>query len=163
MYYTHCLGFAFDEALENVVVLRKNRPERFKGQLNGLGGKLEPGETGLEAMVREFKEECGLRTVEQDWGFLGELECGNDRVACYAARLSTLVGACTQESEEILVLSVAELQLKLWQAQELSRSTDIGWLVHFARRALLSGQSRPIFLVSYENSTAWHRSPPSVS
>lgn len=31
-----------------------------KGKWNGLGGKVEPGETPEECVIREIKEECGL-------------------------------------------------------------------------------------------------------
>lgn len=43
-----------------VALIRKNRPEWQKGRLNGIGGKIEPGELPDDAMVREFKEETGL-------------------------------------------------------------------------------------------------------
>lgn len=42
-----------------VVLIRKNRPDWQKGQLNGVGGRVEEGETPAEAMVREFSEETG--------------------------------------------------------------------------------------------------------
>ena len=43
-----------------VVLIRKNRPEWQAGRLNGVGGHVEPGETPVEAMRREFREETGL-------------------------------------------------------------------------------------------------------
>ena len=39
-------------------VKRKN--DMHKGKWNGLGGKLESGETPEECVIREVKEECGL-------------------------------------------------------------------------------------------------------
>lgn len=53
-------GFLFSPDLESVVLIRKNKPEWQKGLLNGIGGKIEPGEATWEAMRREFKEEAGL-------------------------------------------------------------------------------------------------------
>lgn len=44
-----------------------------KDHWNGLGGKLESGETPLEAAVREFEEEAGLWTEAKDWKWLGQL------------------------------------------------------------------------------------------
>ncbi len=43
------------------------------GKWNGLGGKLEPGETFLEAAVREFLEESGCITIPSQWIWAGQL------------------------------------------------------------------------------------------
>ncbi|GAO52358.1 hypothetical protein SAICODRAFT_7691 [Saitoella complicata NRRL Y-17804] len=37
-----------------------------QGKWNGFGGKLEPGETVLQAAVREVQEECGLTVREEE-------------------------------------------------------------------------------------------------
>jgi 8-oxo-dGTP pyrophosphatase MutT (NUDIX family) len=58
---THCVGFFFDPSRSRVWLVRKNRPQWQAGLLNGIGGKIEPGETPHAAMVREFAEEAGLR------------------------------------------------------------------------------------------------------
>lgn len=53
-------GFLFSPDRSRVVLIRKNRPVWQAGKLNGVGGKIEPGETPHDAMVREFREEAGL-------------------------------------------------------------------------------------------------------
>jgi 8-oxo-dGTP diphosphatase len=58
-------GFLFSHDRTHVTLIRKNRPAWQKGKLNGLGGKIEPGETPLQAMQREFLEEAGVSI--QDW------------------------------------------------------------------------------------------------
>jgi 8-oxo-dGTP diphosphatase len=52
------IGFFFD-GNGNVLLIEKNHPEWQKGRLNGIGGKIEKGETPLQAMIREFREEAG--------------------------------------------------------------------------------------------------------
>jgi 8-oxo-dGTP diphosphatase len=52
------IGFLFD-GQGNVLMIEKNHPEWQKGRLNGIGGKIERGETPLQAMIREFREEAG--------------------------------------------------------------------------------------------------------
>lgn len=68
------VGFLVDDARERVVLIRKNRPAWQEGKLNGVGGKVEPGETAYRAMAREFVEETGYdgplaweRYVSLDW------------------------------------------------------------------------------------------------
>ena len=54
------------------VLVRKNRPEWQKGLLNGIGGKIEPGESSLDAMRREFLEETSLDI--QDWTCFSQVQ-----------------------------------------------------------------------------------------
>lgn len=56
----YACGFLFSEDRKHVLLIRKNRPAWQAGKLNGIGGKLEPGETPADAMRREFREEAGL-------------------------------------------------------------------------------------------------------
>lgn len=55
--------FAHDDDGDEVLLIRKIKPTWQAGKLNGIGGKIEPGENAWQAMRREFKEETGL-TVE---------------------------------------------------------------------------------------------------
>lgn len=57
---TYCVGFLFSTDLQNVVLIKKNRPALQVGKLNGVGGKVEAGESYHDAMVREFSEEAGV-------------------------------------------------------------------------------------------------------
>ena len=49
----------------HVLLIRKNRPDWQKGLLNGVGGKVEAGESPLDAIRREVREETGLRIVPE--------------------------------------------------------------------------------------------------
>ncbi len=57
-----CVGFLFNPDMSQVVLIRKNRPEWQAGRLNGVGGRLEDGETPLRGMQRKFKEETAWST-----------------------------------------------------------------------------------------------------
>jgi 8-oxo-dGTP diphosphatase len=69
-------GFMFDQQdPSRVALISKLKPEWQKGKLNAIGGKVEPGEHPLDAMVREFKEETGVDTKVSQWKkfvFLGD-------------------------------------------------------------------------------------------
>jgi len=43
------------------------------GKINGIGGKVEAGETVIAAAVRELEEEVGIRAAEQDLRAVGHL------------------------------------------------------------------------------------------
>src|ERR1039457_2090829 len=53
-------GFLFDDGGNSVLLLKKARPAWQFGRFNGIGGKIESGETSFDAMVRECREEIGL-------------------------------------------------------------------------------------------------------
>lgn len=50
-----------------IALIKKNRPEWMAGKFNAVGGKIEPGETPVRAMVREFQEETGVLIPENEW------------------------------------------------------------------------------------------------
>jgi 8-oxo-dGTP diphosphatase len=56
----YVVGFMFDETETRVLLIRKKRPAWQAGKLNGVGGRIEDGETPAEAMRREFVEEVGI-------------------------------------------------------------------------------------------------------
>jgi 8-oxo-dGTP diphosphatase len=60
------VGFLFRE--QSVLLVQKNRPSWQRGLLNGVGGALEIGESPLEAMVREFREETRYQG-DLDWRY----------------------------------------------------------------------------------------------
>jgi len=108
----YVVGFAFDEKLKRVVLIRKNRPAWQAGLLNGVGGKVEEIdgriETPEEAMAREFREEVDLdyplpRTV---WKRFCRLDGSDWRVDMLRAKLLGQVferirGGRTDEKIEI--------------------------------------------------------------
>lgn len=61
----YVVGFLIDQEFDQgqVALIRKTKPEWQKDKFNGIGGKIEDGESPLAAMIREFREETGV-TVE---------------------------------------------------------------------------------------------------
>lgn len=60
----YAVGFLIDTH-NNVLLIRKNRPEWQAGKLNGIGGKVEEGELPIDAMNREMFEETDVSGI--DW------------------------------------------------------------------------------------------------
>ncbi len=57
----YVLIFPFNKTCGSVWLITKEKPEWQKGSLNGIGGKIEAGETPMQAAIRELKEESGLK------------------------------------------------------------------------------------------------------
>ena len=72
---SYVLGFMFSATNENkVILIEKLKPSWQCGLLNGIGGKIEAGESPVQAMVREFQEEAGLETTSQEWTPFGVIK-----------------------------------------------------------------------------------------
>lgn len=69
----YVVGFFFGHDRRSVALIRKNKPEWQAGKLNGIGGRVEPGETPIEGIVREFAEETGKHTHQRSWRFFAVL------------------------------------------------------------------------------------------
>ncbi len=65
---TYVVGLLFDEPMQHVLLIYKRHgPSCVVGRWNGIGGKIETGESPHQAMVREFEEETGVKTDILDW------------------------------------------------------------------------------------------------
>jgi 8-oxo-dGTP diphosphatase len=80
---THVVGFLFRNRNNHVALIRKTKPAWQAGKLNGIGGKIEAGETPLQAMRREFKEETGADV--EDWRHFCTLIFRDARIQFFVA------------------------------------------------------------------------------
>lgn len=74
-------GFMFNEEKTRVALIEKKRPNYQLGRLNGIGGKVEDGESPKDAMIREFDEEADLHVT--DWQHFLNINGENWQVAYY--------------------------------------------------------------------------------
>lgn len=97
------VGFVMDYNGRRVALLRKQRPEWQKDLLNGCGGRVELGETFEQAMIREAREELGLRTMEAFEHVLtlrrGAFECRFFRM--FSTSTLAQVATATDEAVEV--------------------------------------------------------------
>ena len=115
-------GFCFSGCGERVALIRKLNPEWQRGLLNGIGGKVEPGENPHEAMVREFEEETGAHI--EGWRSFCTATTEEDRLHFFTAR-GDLTALQSAEDEEVVTVDVADIPT-------LDTIPNLRWLVPLA-------------------------------
>lgn len=120
----YVVGFAFDTAKTRVALIRKNRPTWQAGRLNGIGGKIEEGETPLDAMSREFQEETGY--PYPIWWESFCVYSGPDYTVnfFYAAGVN-LQDCRTATDEEVIIFKISEIP-------EKELIYNLNWLIPLA-------------------------------
>jgi 8-oxo-dGTP diphosphatase len=75
-------GGIFSKERNEILLIRKNRPDWQKGKFNFVGGKMEEGETPLQTMRREAFEETTIK--DDDWKEIAVLEAKHFEVTFFA-------------------------------------------------------------------------------
>lgn len=104
-------GFAFNPEMTHVVLILKNRPEAIKGLWNGAGGKVDEGETSVEAQAREMGEETGVSFPTHQWKYLRTVEPKDSKfsaIDCFFA-VGDILGATTKTDEQVAIFEVKNL------------------------------------------------------
>lgn len=127
---SYSLGFAFDEMRNYVLLIRKGRTKAAwqAGRLNGIGGKVEAGETASESIVREFREETGVSTYTSQWIQFGKLLLPAVSVYCFVTTLpaGNYEGAISSpKDEEVDAYPVSGLYL-----DPTPKVSNLMWLIH---------------------------------
>jgi 8-oxo-dGTP diphosphatase len=136
----YVVGFAFDERRRTVVLIRKNRPNWQAGKWNGVGGKVEAGESVIDAMVREFFEETGVMTRVDEWTPFGTLTGPQSIVTLFKLFDDHVVASVKTMTDE-QVIQHTPLVLDLLAE---SGVPNLAWLVSVAK-----SQENPFILATY--------------
>ncbi len=119
----YVVGFVFSKDFESVLLMHKNRPDWQKGLVNGLGGKVEEGESIHACVKREIYEECGLVTTEEQWIRSGKIYSPTMVVDFFGTTHDgEMSDAVTKEDEEVEWFKVNNLPHNLVE--------NITWLIH---------------------------------
>lgn len=123
----YVVGFAFSADRQSVLLVRKLRPNWQKGYLNGIGGKIEHGETHSEAMDRECFEETGLQLSWRYRGLMTGTNSDGNLFECHIFYAYENIDSFTQKEDEPLnIYSVPSLQ-----GEKLL--DNLNWLIPFGR------------------------------
>lgn len=146
MKYT--VAFLFNESLDYVALIKKAKPDWQKGRFNGIGGKVEDGETFEEANQREFYEETGLDIPMEEWSKFAKIETVNAEIEFFAAKSKKAFDVRTQPAppdirEEVRMTHIQSNMFPIMQAE--TAVENLGWLILMARDHLQD--KRPTFAV----------------
>jgi len=128
----YVVGFMMDPLLRHVVLIRKINPEWQRGLLNGVGGKVEPGEDALAAMHREFKEEAGLEGLE--WKHFLTLLTPHSHLSFFRC-VGNVYKATTILEEEVGVFDIHEVMDRCDVMPNLRWCIQMARTFHFGERA----------------------------
>lgn len=103
----YVLGFCLSEDKTQVALIKKIKPSWQSGKLNGIGGKMEPGESIYEAMVREFEEETG--TLVKNWCQYAVMSGQLFNVYCCHATIPDLTVLKTTTGEEVQIHKISDI------------------------------------------------------
>lgn len=99
MLNNYVLGFALSQNRSVVLLINKLKPTWQANRLNGVGGLIKPGESDVDAMVREFREEVGITTQWAEWSkFATRTDNQEYVVHCFRTFLPTKV-LCSYEQK----------------------------------------------------------------
>jgi 8-oxo-dGTP pyrophosphatase MutT (NUDIX family) len=141
--WLYVLGFMFSSDYRFVALIKKDHPAWQADLLNGIGGKIEPGEEPIDAMVREFREETGYATTPPQWKHYAAMSGENDGgegdfiVHCFAT-IGDLGGVHTMDEREPVVARPVRGII----ASAYRMIDNLPWLILLAMDHLKDGRPR---------------------
>jgi 8-oxo-dGTP diphosphatase len=63
----YVLGFCMEEKTGEVLLMERRKKDWQENKVNGVGGRIEVGESPDQAMIREFTEETGVDSSNFSW------------------------------------------------------------------------------------------------
>lgn len=122
----YVVGIAMDLCGDDVALIeKKTGPVAVVGSWNGLGGKIDDGETPVAAMSREFQEESGVLIPQDGWRELGTLETDGYVLFFFCAATDKVYDCRTMEAEVVAVFDV--------NALPPNTMNNIRWMIPFAK------------------------------
>lgn len=145
MKYT--VAFLFSESLEYVSLIKKAKPDWQKGRFNGIGGKIEDGETAEQANRREFYEETGVDIEISQWSRFAQIRTKSTEIDFFTAKneacwhIKTQPAPSPEDREEVCM---KHIQGNIRELMTEDKAVEnLIWLIFLARDHLQD--NRPSF------------------
>ena len=133
----YCSSLVFSEDLTEVLLLTKMKgPSFLIGKLCGIGGKLEDGESALQAVVRETDEESYVYIPEEQWKHVLATESDIHRMDVFTAT-ADIHKAKTNFTEKVVEPVAVHKVADILAAAALAPDTIASDLAHHISEALV--------------------------
>lgn len=125
----YVLGFMFSVQEHCVALIRKSKPQWQAGKLNGIGGKVEATDSSAHAaMVREFMEETGVSTIEEQWSLFCTMDDG-PLIHCFVSISEQVWSVHTLTTEPISIYPLSAFKNE-------NHISNLDWLIPMALDAV---------------------------
>lgn len=121
----YVVGFIFDPKIENILLIKKVKPDWQKDFYNGIGGKIEENETSLEAIMREVKEESNLNI--KSWNLFSSITIETSSVDFYYT-----IYDYKDKYKSLTLEEVFEIPLYLININNQKLISNLTWLIPLA-------------------------------
>ncbi|MDR2462113.1 MAG: NUDIX domain-containing protein [Mycoplasmataceae bacterium] len=113
-----------DKKKENILMCVRNK-EPFKGLYNGLGGKIEKGESVLLSAYRELFEESGISKKDTKLTQYCEIKWKNDKVVVFFGKLNKQV-KLIEEVNKLVWLNIKKTDVS---SEKFAGNGNLFWLI----------------------------------
>lgn len=127
---------------DEVLLLHRRKPPN-QGKWNGVGGRIEPGETPLAACLREVREETGFGL--QSAHFAGLLTWTGFEIADGGLYLFLAEAPAGEPRAN------AEGELRWWPKAEACRAPEVVSNLHLILPHLFAGAPPQTYVLTYQN------------
>lgn len=128
----YVVGFIFNQNLDKVLLIKKNKPINQVGKLNGVGGKIEPyDKTPLDAFVREVHEETALLLKANECKYFATIDDHDMYVYVFTTYGDYEHKSHTTTDEQIQWIDVKDVA-------KYPHMQNIYWLIPLAQNVLTS-------------------------
>src|SRR5574343_41802 len=140
----YTIGIYFSCDLKKILLIHNKRPDWQNGKYNFPGGKVELYEDKYDCIIREFKEETNIETIESDWKHIGNIY-NNEIGYC----VDILV--CVQNKEqEIRTMTDEEVFWHDIDKLPDNCITNVYWLVLYAINTIRQGNVDNLMFGSFK-------------
>jgi|SRR6266404_5715450 len=121
MSYTNWVAGLLFNAKGELALVKKTHPKWQAGKLNGVGGKIDEGESPIQAMQREFTEEAGADV--KNWKEFALLKVQDGQVHFFVAHGDYELTSMTDEEVKWIDIS---------SHQKLPLIQNLEWIIPLA-------------------------------
>lgn len=106
----YTLGLMFDPGMQDILLLKKNRPHKGLTKLSGPGGAVDSDDISpMHAFIREVHEETGILLECSEVELVGRVVNASGQIELFLVKSMKIYQASTQTDEEVEIMTLEEM------------------------------------------------------